>query len=420
MSDRYNKYSENNLLFLEEDSKKEDKISEKLLDEALSNEDRANYDASQEQSYRRTYRSFVDSDKAVEDYINDTEKAEDKIQYQKLFGEKEPIFSKKNIKSTAVNIATDVKSGVIWFAMFFASLFALYSVFSVYNSLDDDSVVEFAGSGYKKPYDGNLARGDFKFLSQKVDSEAKSKLFELFRLKNPEPVSQESSTRVASSLNSLNITNSSKNLIEDVEVQSDNLAVSDKGTGRDESYARQVARESYEQEVKDIKSLLEASQGASTILSLDSNANNAPKQTMVANVEPGQIKPEARKINEKIEIIARPESTEAPQQAPKQSMFDKKVWQVQVYSASSIGEARKKWLDLQKVTPELFLDQKSHILEANVEGKMYYRLRIGYVHSDDGGKGYFETKSQAVNFCNLLRDEGVDCYPTLTDFKVLN
>ncbi len=418
MADRYNKYSENNLLFLEEDSKKEAEVSDKLLGEALSNKERTKYDASQEQSYRRTYRSFVDSDKAVEDYIEASEKNKDKAQYQKLFGKKDPAFSKTNIKRTASNIATDLRSGIIWFIMFFASLFALYSVFSVYNSLDDESVVEFAGSGYKKPYDGNLARGDFKFLNKKVDSEAKSKLFELFKLKNPEPVSQEASTRVASSLSGLNITNSSQSLIEGVQVQSDSLAVSDKGMGRDENYAKQVARESYEKEVKDIKSLLEASQDSSTVLAL--NKTEEPRQTLVSNVEPEQIKPEARKINEKIEIIAKPESAEAPKQAPRQSMFDKKVWQVQVYSASSMGEARKKWLDLQKITPELFLDQKSHILEANVEGKMYYRLRIGYVHSDDGGKGYFETKSQAVNFCNLLRDEGVDCYPTLTDFKVLN
>ncbi len=399
-----NKYIDNNLLLLEEDIAKTHEISNraKKINQDIQKEARAS-------SYY-TYRKFLDSDRVVENYLEDVQKEREKTQYNKLFKPKPSIFSKEGIK----NIALDIRSGSVWFVMFFVSLVALYLIFDSYNK-EDNTFVEITGSEYKTGYEGNLARGDFKFLDPKVNSDQKDKLFKLFGMKNKNQINTEQKEKIASNLGSLKITNSSKPLIEDLEVEPNRIVASNVGSGKDqESYKEQVKREGTEKEVQSIRDLVAANTSAEQVLNIQ---EEQPMQVMVGNTEEETLAPTTKKLPSNTTPTTGGSVTVEQQKT--QSMFERKVWQVQVYSAQSVSDAKRQWVNMQKVNPELFLDQRLHILEAYVDGKKYYRLRIGFVNSEDENKGYFATKSQAVSFCGLLRDEGIDCYPTLTEFTEL-
>ncbi len=92
-------------------------------------------------------------------------------------------------------------------------------------------------------------------------------------------------------------------------------------------------------------------------------------------------------------------------------------WQVQVYSATDLKQTQQKWRDL-RTEYNLFDNIEGHPVAASINGKVYYRLRVGPRKVDQFNPvkkvGYFANRDEAAKFCVNLKKNGIDCFVTLT------
>lgn len=76
---------------------------------------------------------------------------------------------------------------------------------------------------------------------------------------------------------------------------------------------------------------------------------------------------------------------------------------VQIAAASSTAAATAEWTRMSKAWPDLFLGAERFVLEADVNGKTVYRLRVGT----------FASKADAAAFCTAFKAKGGNCYPAV-------
>ncbi len=76
---------------------------------------------------------------------------------------------------------------------------------------------------------------------------------------------------------------------------------------------------------------------------------------------------------------------------------------VQIAATSSEATANSEWTKLLKAFPELLTGGEKSIQQADVSGKIFYRLRVGS----------FASKADAATFCAAFKAKGGNCYPAL-------
>ncbi len=119
-------------------------------------------------------------------------------------------------------------------------------------------------------------------------------------------------------------------------------------------------------------------------------------------------------------VTAKTKST--PAKASSIASVNNGYWQVQIYSATDLKQTQQKWRDL-RTEYKLFDNIEGHPVAASVKGKVYYRLRVGPRKVDQLNPskkvGYFSNKKEAVKFCVNLKENGIDCFVTLTNQEQL-
>ncbi len=79
-----------------------------------------------------------------------------------------------------------------------------------------------------------------------------------------------------------------------------------------------------------------------------------------------------------------------------------KPWNVQITSTSSENAANKEWSSLISKYPDLLKGLNHNISKTELNGKIYYRLRITNL----------ETMARATEICNKLKENKVSCFVT--------
>jgi septal ring-binding cell division protein DamX len=76
---------------------------------------------------------------------------------------------------------------------------------------------------------------------------------------------------------------------------------------------------------------------------------------------------------------------------------------VQIAATSSEATANSEWTKMLKAYPDLLKGGEKSIQQADVDGKTFYRLRVGS----------FASKADAIAFCVAFKAKGGNCLPAL-------
>lgn len=90
----------------------------------------------------------------------------------------------------------------------------------------------------------------------------------------------------------------------------------------------------------------------------------------------------------------------APKKTPQRAKSG--VWNVQLISTSSEASANKEWTNLSKKYPSILKNLNHSVSRTEVNGKIYYRLRITNLDSS----------ATATDICNKLKANKLSCFVT--------